>query len=60
MSNGLITLVVISGEIFETRYLLYAVASGSEITPCILNDKLLVVYRVLGNIMTSITTLRTT
>ena len=29
VSNGLITLVVISGEIFETRDLSYDVASGS-------------------------------
>ena len=35
------------------------VASGSEITPCNKIDKPLVVYRFTGNIMTSITTLRT-
>ena len=35
------------------------VASGSEITPCNKIDKPLVVYRFVGNVMTSITTLRT-
>ena len=35
------------------------VASGSEITPCNKIDKQLVVYRLTGNFMTSITTLRT-
>ena len=37
----------------------YDVASGSEITPCIKIDKPLVVYRFSGNVMTSITMLRT-
>ena len=37
----------------------YDVASGSEITPCNKIDKPLVVYRLTGNVMTSITTLRT-
>ena len=37
----------------------YDVASGSEIMPCNKIDKLLVVYRFTGNVMTSITTLRT-
>ena len=37
----------------------YDVVSGSEITPCNKMDKALVVYRFSGNIMTSITTLRT-
>ena len=37
----------------------YDVASGSEITPCNKIDKTLVVYRFTGNVMTSITTLRT-
>ena len=37
----------------------YDVASGSEITPCNKIDKTLVVYRFSGNVMTSITTLRT-
>ena len=40
-------------------YLSYEVASGSEITPCNKIDKPLVVYRFTGNVMTSITTLRT-
>ena len=41
-------------------YLLsYDVASVSEITPCNKIDKLLVVYRFLGNVMTSIKNLRT-
>ena len=37
----------------------YDVMSGSEITPCIKIDKPLVVYRFTGNVMMSITTLRT-
>ena len=37
----------------------YDVASGSEITPCNKIDKPLVVYRFTGNVLTSITTLRT-
>ena len=37
----------------------YDVASGSEITPCNKICKPLVVYRFTGNVMTSITTLRT-
>ena len=37
----------------------YDVASGSEITLCNKIDKPLVVYRSTGNVMTSITTLRT-
>ena len=37
----------------------YDVASGSEITPCNKIDNPLVVYRFTGNVMTSITTLRT-
>ena len=37
----------------------YVVASGSEITPCNKIDKPLVVYIFSGNVMTSITTLRT-
>ena len=35
------------------------VAPGSEITPCNKIDKPLVVYRFTGNVMTSITTMRT-
>ena len=41
------------------NYLSYDVASGSEITPCNKICKPLVVYRFTGNVMTSITTLRT-
>ena len=37
----------------------YAVASGSEITPCNKICKPLVVYRFTGNVITSIATLRT-
>ena len=41
------------------RYLSYDVASRSEITPCNKIDKPLVVYRFMGKVMTSITTLPT-
>ena len=41
------------------NHLSYDVASGSEITPCNKICKPLVVYRFSGNVMTSITTLRT-
>ena len=40
-------------------HLSYDVVSGSEITPGNKIDKPLVVYRFMGNVMTSITTLRT-
>ena len=40
-------------------FLSYDVASGSEITPCNKIDKPLVVYRFTGNIMMSMTMLRT-
>ena len=40
-------------------FLSYDGASESEITPCNKIDKPLVVYRFMGNVMTSITTLRT-
>ena len=40
-------------------YLSYEVASGSEIMLCNKINKPLVVYRFTGNVMTSITTLRT-
>ena len=43
----------------ENTDLSYDVASESEITPCNKIDKPLVVYRFTGNVMTSITTLRT-
>ena len=39
-------------------HLSYDVASGSEITPCNKINKPLVVYRFTGNVMTSITKLR--
>ena len=43
----------------STEYVLsFDVASESEITPCNKIDKPLVVYRFTGNVMTSITTLR--
>ena len=42
-----------------TKLYHYDVASESEITPCNKIDKPLVVYRFTGNVMTSITTLRT-
>ena len=46
--------------VFDIYTLLsYDVASGSEITSCNKIDKPLVVYRVRGNVMPSITTLRT-
>ena len=41
------------------KYLSYDFMSGSEITPCNKIDYPLVIYRFLGNVMTSITTLRT-
>ena len=43
----------------EEGNLSYDVASGSEITPCNKIDKPLVVYRFMGNVLTSITTLGT-
>ena len=43
----------------QNLQLSYDVASGSEITPCNEIDKPLVVYRFTGNVMPSITTLRT-
>ena len=44
---------------FPESDLSYDVASGSEITPCNKICKPLVVYRISGNVMTSITMLRT-
>ena len=59
--RGLPTLL--GWERHNYSHLSYDVASGSEITPCNKIDKPLVVYRVVyrftGNVMTSITTLRT-
>ena len=43
----------------HTLFLSYDVASGNEITPCNKICKPLVVYRFSGNVMTSMTTLRT-
>ena len=40
-------------------YLTHDVAPGSKITPCNKIDKQLVVYLISGNVMTSITALRT-
>ena len=48
-----------STSTYEDINLSYDVASGSEITPCNKICKPLVVYRLTGNVMTSITTLRT-
>ena len=41
-------------NMFLISFLSYDVASWSEITPCNKIDKPLVVYRFLGNVMTSI------
>ena len=46
-------------HLYLIKYLSYDVASGSKITPCNKIDKTLVVYRFSGNVMASITTLRT-
>ena len=45
-------------QTIKQSWLSYDVASGSVITPCNKIDKPLVVYRFTGNVMTSITTLR--
>ena len=50
--------IPLNGRIFKLN-LSYDVASGSEITPCNKIDKVLVVYRFSGNIMTSIIMFRT-
>ena len=48
------------GEDFILKYSLsYDVTSGSEIMPCNKIDNPLVVYRFLGEVMTSLTPLRT-
>ena len=44
--------------VFVYSFLSYDVVYGSEITPYNKIDKPLVVYRFLGNVMTSIITLR--
>ena len=51
--------VIFKKQIKEKQHLSYDVASGCEITPCNKIDKPLVVYRFTGNVMKSITTLRT-
>ena len=51
--------IAFASIVYEYGDLSYDVASGSEITPCNIIDKPLVVYRLTGNVMTSITTLRT-
>ena len=48
----------IKKKTYKKVFLSYDVASGSEITPYNKIDKPLVVYRFLGNIMTSTTTSR--
>ena len=50
---------ILNIELFNNKYLSYDVAPGSEITPCNIICKPLVVSRFSGNVMTSITTLRT-
>ena len=61
--NKIADFVLINHGIFLSSILYndlsYDVASGSEITPCNKIDKPLVVYRFTGNVMTSITMLRT-
>ena len=46
-------------KVLRKFHLSYDVASGSEIMPCNKIDKPLVVYSFRGNVMKSITTLRT-
>ena len=53
------TLTIYNFNTVGVVILSYDVASGSEITLCNKIDKLLVVYRFTGNVMTSITTLCT-
>ena len=43
----------------ESIFLLYDIASGSEVTPCNKVNKPQVVYRFWDNVLTSIKTLRT-
>ena len=54
-----LAVATVSVDIFNTEHLSYEVAPESEITPCNKIDKPLVVYRFTGNVMTSITILRT-
>ena len=53
------TITSTPGNDIKEATLSYDVASGSEITPCNKICKPLVVYRFTGNVITSITTLRT-
>ena len=46
-------------HLIQNCFLSYDIASGSEITLCNKINKPLVVYRFFGNVMTSITMLRT-
>ena len=52
-------LIIIDARPILKTILSYDVASGSELTPCNIINKPLVVYRFTGNAMTSLTTLRT-
>ena len=52
--NHVISELCYKGTILQMKY-----RSGSEITPCNKIDKPLVVYRFSGNVITSITLLRT-
>ena len=58
-STGCDEMVLPHNQTQQDMILSYDVASGSEITPCNKICKPLVVYRFSGNVMTSITTLRT-
>ena len=57
-SQGVLYQIAQVRHTFYIRTLSYDVASGSEITPCNKICKPLVVYRFSGNVMTSITSLR--
>ena len=59
MSKVLLLSIFLTIDSLDNIFLSYDVASESEITPCNKIDKPLVVYRCTGNVMTSITTLRT-
>ena len=54
-----VSLYILRGNRLDFEILSYDVGSGSEITPCNKIDKPLVVYRFMGNVTTSITTLHT-
>ena len=59
LSFSIIYSSISSSQQLNIFSLSYDVASGSEITPCNKIDKPLVVYRFTGNVMTSVTTVRT-